>query len=129
MEQLSADKAYSARYNYEVGQEVGAEVYIPFKSNAKFNQKGSRMWRKMWHLFNCNEEEFSAQYNKRSNVESTFGAMKAKFGERIRSRKEAAQINELLAMVVAYNITVLIRVAAVLGLEDLGPQVSSAPRC
>ena len=47
-------------------------------------------------------------YHKRSNVESTFGAIKQKFGETLRSKNTTAQINELLCKIIAYNITVLI---------------------
>ncbi len=47
-------------------------------------------------------------YHKRSNVESTFSAVKAKFGESVMSKNRTAQINEILCKVIAYNITVLI---------------------
>ena len=48
-------------------------------------------------------------YHKRSNAESTFSAIKMKFGETIKSRNRTAQVNELLCKIIAYNITVLIR--------------------
>ena len=47
-------------------------------------------------------------YHKRSNAESTFSAIKMKFGETIKSRNRGAQVNELLCKIIAYNITVLI---------------------
>lgn len=47
-------------------------------------------------------------YYKRSNVESTFGAIKQKFGENLKSKKPVSQKNELLCKILAYNITVLI---------------------
>ena len=47
-------------------------------------------------------------YHKRSNVESTFAAIKRKFGETIKSKNRVAQENEMLCKIVAYNITVLI---------------------
>jgi len=44
-------------------------------------------------------EEFSAYYHKRSNVESTFSMIKAKFCARIRSKTPVAQVNEVLCEV------------------------------
>ena len=36
------------------------------------------------------------QYHKRSNVETVFSMIKAKFGERLRSKTTVAQTNEVL---------------------------------
>ena len=44
-------------------------------------------------------EAFLAQYHKRSNVESTFFKVKAKFGEALRSKSQVAQFNEALLKV------------------------------
>ena len=46
-------------------------------------------------------------YHLRSNVETTFFMMKAKFGDLIRSKTERAQINELLLKVLCHNIVVI----------------------
>lgn len=54
------------------------------------------------------KDEFMEQYHKRSNVESTFHAIKQKFGETIKAKNRLAQENELLCKVIAYNLTVLI---------------------
>ena len=51
---------------------------------------------------------FDHHFHRRSNVESVFGAMKKKLGETLKSRAPIAQINELLAKVLAYNFTVLV---------------------
>ncbi len=48
-------------------------------------------------------------YHKRSNVESTIGAIKKKLGESLKSKNLVAQKNELLCKIIAYNITVLIQ--------------------
>lgn len=42
------------------------------------------------------------------NAESTFSAIKNKFGETIKSRNRIAQENEMLCKIIAYNLTVLI---------------------
>lgn len=47
-------------------------------------------------------------YHKRSNVESTNAAIKRKFGKTLKSKNQIAQVNELLAKIIAYNLTVVI---------------------
>jgi hypothetical protein len=41
-------------------------------------------------------------------VESVFSALQRELGETLRSRNPTAQVNELLAKILAYNLTVLI---------------------
>ena len=62
----------------------------------------------MYHYFQLNREEFMEHYHKRSNTESTNAAIKRKFGETLKSKNQTAQVNELLAKIVAYNLTVVI---------------------
>ncbi len=56
-------------------------------------------------------------YHKRSNVESTFMMIKAKFGDSLRSRTKVAQINEALLKVLCHNICCLIQSMYELGLK------------
>jgi len=109
MEEVSGDKAYSSRKNHTLIDSVGATPYIPFKKNNKGKGKGSPIWNKAFYFFKLHQDEFYEHYHKRSNVESTFGAIKAKMGERLKSKHEVAQKNEMLFKILAYNITVLIR--------------------
>lgn len=105
--EVSADLAYSSRINLELVNEVGGK-YIPFKKNATGSSRGSSMWKKMYHYFQLNRDEFLKHYHKRSNIESTNAAIKRKFGETLKSKNRIAQENELLAKIVAYNLTVVI---------------------
>jgi hypothetical protein len=50
-----------------------------------------------------------AQYHKRSNVETTFSMIKAKFGTFIRSKSPVAQVNEVLCKILAHNLCVLVQ--------------------
>lgn len=109
IKEVSADKAYSSRSNYETVAELGGKAYIPFRKNATGKSRGSRIWKKMFHYFQFNNEEFMKYYHKRSNVESTFFAIKAKFGETLKSKNYTAQVNELLCKIIAHNICVLIQ--------------------
>lgn len=63
----------------------------------------------MFHYFMYNREEFMRHYSKRSNCESVFSSIKKKLGDTLKSKNRIAQENELLAKILAYNITVLIQ--------------------
>jgi hypothetical protein len=54
---------------------------------------------------------------KPSNVETTFSMIKAKFGERVRSKTWQAQVNEALLKVLCHNICVVIQSIYELGIE------------
>ena len=121
LKEVYADKAYSARANYALAEEIGFDLYVPFKSNATLHARShgsdrgggattvrSMLWRKAFLYFQMHRDEFEAKYHQRSNVESVFSALKRKFGETLRSKNPTAQVNELLAKVLAYNLTVLI---------------------
>jgi len=106
--EVSADMAYLSRKNLEIVGQYGGRAYIPFKSNSTAKSRGSKLWKRAYHYFQLNKDEFMEHYHKRSNAESTFAAIKKKFGETIKSKDRTAQINELLCKIIAYNITVLI---------------------
>ena len=112
MNEVSADKAYSSVDNYNAVQAVNGQAYIPFKSNTSgtsSRSKGNRarLWRRMFWYYQLKQDEFMQHYHLRSNVETTFFMMKAKFGDLIRSKTERAQINELLLKVLCHNIVVI----------------------
>lgn len=106
--EISADRAYSSRDNLDAVGAIDGVAYIPFKKNATGKTLGSPLWKKMFHYFQLNRDEFMEHYHKRSNVESTNAAIKRKFGETLKSKNPIAQINELLAKIIAYNLTVVI---------------------
>jgi len=75
------------------------------------------LWSKMYHLYHFKKDEFLPHYHKRSNVESTFMAIKAKFGDAVRSRNGVAQINEVLCKVLCHNVCVVIQSMYELGIQ------------
>jgi len=115
--EVSADKAYCTRDNYDVVKELGGQAFIPFKSNATGKSRGSLLWRKMYLYFQLHQEEFMAHYHKRSNVETTFHMIKMKFGDKLKSKNPKAQENELLCKIIAHNMVVLIHEMHELGIE------------
>jgi transposase len=122
IKEMSADKAYNSVDNYNAIQEIGGTAYIPFKSNAtgqsnRTNGSKARLWRKMFHYFQMNQEDFLNHYHSRSNVESTINMVKAKFSDLVRSKDSVAQENELLLKVLCHNIVVLIHESFELGID------------
>ena len=116
--EVFADKAYLSVDNLELVESLGGTAFIPFKSNNIAGEAGS-VWEKMYLYFNLHREEFLSHYHKRSNVESTFSMIKAKFGDSVRSRTDTAMVNESLCKILCHNICCLIRVQCELGIEPV----------
>jgi transposase len=112
--EVSADKGYLSNNNFNAVVALGAMPYIPFKTNSK--GEGPELWRKLYHFYQFNRPEFLASYHKRSNVESTFSMIKAKFGGSVRSKTPVAQMNEVLCKVVCHNLCVLVQSIYELGI-------------
>jgi transposase len=109
MNEVSADKAYSSAKNLKLVISKSAMPYIPFRANAKGLQASGSVWKRMYHFYSYNQERFMQQYHKRSNVESTFSMIKAKFGDSLRSKSKTAQINEALCKVLCHNLCCVIQ--------------------
>jgi transposase len=111
--EVSADKGYSSRTNMDAIGAIGATPYLAYRRNAKADRPSKRgkpdtLWTRMYHHYSYQREEFLEHYHKRSNVESTFMSIKAKFGDGVRSRTFVAQRNEVLCKVLCHNICCVI---------------------
>lgn len=113
--EISADKGYLSHANVKAINEAGATPYIPFKTHN--TGKGPELWRRMYHLFAFERDTFLAHYHKRSNVETTFSMIKAKFGGSVRSKTETARANEVLTKCLAHNLCCLVSAIYELGIE------------
>lgn len=107
--EVYADAGYLSNANYKAIASTKATPYIYFKDNV--TGKGCPAWRNAFAKFITKHDEFMAHYNKRNNVETVFGSIKAKFNETLKSKNLTAQINELYCKIIAYNISVVIRMA------------------
>ena len=117
IKEVSADKAYSSRDNHNLIDSYGRVPYIPFKSNATGRSDGSYTWKRMFHLFQFNREQFLEHYHLRSNSETVFHMIKAKFKDNLRSKDKTAQINEVLLKVLCHNLCCLIQEMHELGIN------------
>jgi transposase len=115
MREVSADKGYGSRKNLEAVVRHGAVPYIAFKGNTTGAAGG--MWTKMFHYFQYRREEFLQHYHKRSNVESVFSMIKAKFRDHVRSKTDVAMVNEVLCKIICHNICCLIQESHELGID------------
>jgi transposase len=89
---------------------------VPFKINSTEGTTGG-VWEKMFHFFSLHREEFLKHYHQRSNAESTFAAVKAKFRDHVRSRTDTAMKNEVFCKFLCHNICVVIQEQCELGIE------------
>jgi hypothetical protein len=114
IDEVSADKAYASYDNFEEIAACGGQGYIAFKTNTTGSVGGQ--FEKAFHLFTANRDEYLRHYHSRSNVESTFSAVKRKFGAAVMSETPTAQVNECLVKFLLQNLCCLIAVQERLGL-------------
>lgn len=107
-----------AHDNLEMIDALGGTAFVPFKSNSIQGLEGT-VWEKMFHYFQYRREEFLGHYHLRSNVESTFSAVKRKFGDAVRSKTDTAMKNEVYCKFLAHNICVLIQEQCELGIDPV----------
>ena len=123
MQRVSADKGYLSDGNVQAIHGHGAEPFIPFKVNSRYgvmpdaSRKKSDVWHKMFHYYRFRKDEFLRHYHRRSNVETAFHMIKAKFGGRVRSKTPTAQTNEVLCKILCHNLCVLVQSAYEAGIE------------
>ncbi len=121
--EVSADKAYGSIKNINTITDLGATPYIPFKSihsgrgSHRRGAKDSGAWTKAYGFFMYRRDEFLAHCHQRSNVETTFSMIKRKFRDYLRSKTDAAMVNETLCKILAHNLVVLIHEMYELGID------------
>lgn len=117
VKEVSADKAYLSQKNLRAVESVGGTAFVPFKSNTLPPAEDGSAWAQMYHYFTYNREKFLEHYHQRSNVESAYSMLKAKFGDSVRSKSDTGQINEALCKVLCHNLCVLVQAMHELGIE------------
>lgn len=122
------DKAYSAYSSLEFAAEKGVTPFVMFRENASDNTN-CEAWDKLLHFYKFHKQEFLRAYHKRSNVESTFSAVKRVFGDFVRSKGQVAQINEVLLKILCHNIRQVIFAMFEIGITPtFGAEITVAPK-
>jgi transposase len=128
--EVPADKGYASVENIEAITAAGATPFIAFKNNATGAAGG--LWERAFHYYQFRREEFLKHYHQRSNVESTFSMVKAKFRDHVRAKTDTAMVNEVLCKLLCHNICVLIQSQCELGIEPVfwgdEPKADDVPR-
>jgi transposase len=117
-QRVLGDKAYSTHANIALAERKGVAPVIPFKTYA-VGTTDNETWNKLFHFFSFHREQFLRVYHQRSDAESTFSAIKRKFGDFVRSKTPVAQVNELLLKFVAHNIVCVIHAMQELGINPV----------
>jgi transposase len=118
VKEVPADKAYLSHDNLNLLDGMGATPFIPFKVNSQPGEPGS-VWEKMYHYYHLRREEFLGHYHLRSNAESTFSMVKAKFRDHVRAKTDTAMRNEVLCKFLCHNICCVIQSQCELGIEPV----------
>lgn len=128
LKEVTADKAYASKLNFNTVNEVGGMLYAAFKGSATGGVGG--LYGKMYHYFAMNQKEYMQHYHRRSMIESTFSMIKRKFGDSVRAKSELAIKNEVLAKFVCHNICCVISAICERGIDPkfLGLPVDDEPR-
>lgn len=124
--EVSADKAYLSLENFEEVAGFGGEAFIAFKKNTTGAVGG--LFEKAFHYFQFKQDEYMQHYHKRSNVESTFSAIKRKFGDSVRSKDDVAMVNEVLCKLICHNLSCLIHAQCELGIESVFWKEEEGPK-
>ena len=98
----------------EIAANQGAKLvvlpeYFAIMGLKETDKVGNELWNKMFHYYALNKEKFLERYHQRSNSETCFSMVKAKFGGTLRSKTRTAQINEALCKILCHNICCLIQ--------------------
>lgn len=118
IQEVPADKAYLSHDNLALVADLGGTAFVPFKVNSQPGEAGS-LWEKMYFYFQFRRDEFLKHYHQRSNMESTFSMVKAKFRDHVRSRTSVAMKNEVLCKFLCHNICVVHQSHIELGIAPL----------
>jgi transposase len=118
IKEVPADKAYLSRDNLELVDRLGGVAYVPFKTHCVPGEAGT-LWEQMFHYYNFRRDEFLTRYHQRSNAESTFSMLKAKFRDHVRSKTDVAMANEVYCKFLCHNILVVHQSHVELGIEPV----------
>jgi transposase len=128
VQEVCADKAYLSKENLELAAKHGAAAFIPFKVNSVPGEAGT-LWDRMFGYFQFHRADFLSHYHQRSNVESTFSMVKAKFRDHVRSKTDTAMKNEVLLKLLCHNVVVVHQATIELGIGGVfWPAKEEGPR-
>lgn len=109
--ELYADAGYLSQNNALAARYAGATPYIRPKKNTRTappkpdGHDGRTAFQQMIAAEQTNREAWYARYGRRNRVESTFGAIKRRFGGRLRAATQFMRIVEATLKILVWNLT------------------------
>ena len=127
IDEIASDGAYLSEAHLEWLDALGIDQYTPFRSNSRFHHDNS-VWDIYLAFFLLHKDLFDEHYHRRSQAESTFSMVKAKYGPSVRGKQPASQANGVLVKFLANNVYVLIRAIYELGMAIEFTKIASAQK-
>jgi transposase len=110
-----ADAGYISTENAEIVENLGGVPFIKFRKN--MTGRSSAALTRLAARINADPEAWKDSYNQRANVESAIGVMKTMWGGNVAARKEPGMYMRVAAKAICHNVSRLIRVIHLLGIE------------
>lgn len=103
VQEAGADAGVFAGYNYEHTQREGIECTIKMPPSYEPGKNAGPAIRRQWALMK-RDASWKKRANRRNNSEAGNHSVKARSGDRVRSRKETARQVDLAAILVVHNL-------------------------
>ena len=102
---VALDRGYQSRRNAQAIADRGGRPVIALRANIprSTTPDGFPAWKAMVVDQYHHRREFRCRYRRRAVIEGTFGAVKARLGAQVRSRRRPTQRVEILCRVVVWN--------------------------
>ena len=109
VQEWSGDGTYQSRENCTAVREAHGVPFFKLKKGITKKPKGHPAWKDMLERNEKDKEAYDRSYHKRSNVESTNHAKKARLGNNVRSKLDTAREQEEHLKWINHNLLVLNR--------------------
>lgn len=109
--ELYADAGYLSQRNCFAARAAGATPFIRPKKNTRtappkpLGPETRTAFQQMVASEQANREAWYAKYGRRNRIESTFGAIKRRFGGRLRAVNQAMRLIEASLKILVWNLT------------------------
>ncbi len=104
-----ADAGFNKQEHFELVHRYGGRAYFDFDSDSRHSGGKFPHYDEMFTLRKDDRDGWAAIYNLRNRIESTNHAIKTVFKREFRARKEIPRINEALALLAVYAVSLLPR--------------------
>ncbi len=105
---VTADKGYLSRDNFQLVADRRGRAFIPFKKNSTAKAKSSPAWKAAFYFWKTLNGIYMLIYHQRSKIEAVFSALKKRYGDNLYCRKAGMRRKEMAMRFIAYNLKLMI---------------------